>query len=90
MLLAVARAIRTQRLRFKTRVTLAWFTGEEQGLVGSRFYAKKLADEGVDVKLMVQVRWHAFARLTSQADMIAYRKPGEPLQVRQRHVVGEL
>ena len=56
MLLAVARALRDQRIRFKSRVTLAWFTGEEQGLVGSRFYAKKLQDEGVDVKLMVQVR----------------------------------
>ena len=41
----------------------------EQGLFGSAALAKKLKEQGTTITMMVQ------------GDMLAYRKPGEPLQV---------
>jgi hypothetical protein len=38
-LLAIARAIGKMGIKFDKDVTLAWFAGEEQGLLGSRAYA---------------------------------------------------
>lgn len=69
MLLALAREISRNKLTFKRTVVLAAFSGEEQGLLGSKWYAQMLKDAGADVYLMVQ------------QDMLAYRKPGEPLQL---------
>ncbi|KAH8918369.1 Zn-dependent exopeptidase [Atractiella rhizophila] len=69
MLLAISQAIHEQRIKFKKTVILAAFAGEEQGLVGSAFFASGLRREGGDVALMIQ------------GDMLGYRKPGEPLQL---------
>lgn len=69
MLLALAREIHAHKLSFDRTVVLAAFSGEEQGLLGSKWYAQMLKDAGADVVLMVQ------------QDMLAYRKPGEPLQL---------
>lgn len=67
--LAIARAIHEHDIRFKHPVTLAFFSGEEQGLYGSHYYAKHLSEKNASVALHIQ------------ADMLAYRVPGEPMQL---------
>ncbi|KAK4698686.1 hypothetical protein P7C70_g7586, partial [Phenoliferia sp. Uapishka_3] len=69
LLLSIARHIASHRLTFRRKVIIAAFSGEEQGLLGSNWFAKRLRDRGEDVVLMIQ------------ADMIGYRKPGEPRQI---------
>jgi acetylornithine deacetylase/succinyl-diaminopimelate desuccinylase-like protein len=44
-LLAIARGIHTQNIRFHKSVVLAWFAGEEQGLLGSAYYASEQRGE---------------------------------------------
>ncbi|WVR07067.1 hypothetical protein IAU60_004106 [Kwoniella sp. DSM 27419] len=68
-LLSVAHAIGTQGVQFEKPVTLAFFAGEEQGLLGSHAYAEYLHSANASVLLQVQ------------ADMLAYHAPGEPLQL---------
>lgn len=68
MILALARAISQSKAKFKHTIKLCLFSGEEQGLVGSRALARVYKDHGVQVSLMIQ------------GDMLGYRKPGEPLQ----------
>ncbi|OCF38330.1 aminopeptidase [Kwoniella heveanensis CBS 569] len=68
-LLAVAHAIGTQGVKFDKSVTLAFFAGEEQGLLGSHAYAEYL--HGTNATVLLQI----------QADMLAYHVPGEPLQL---------
>ncbi|WWD17288.1 hypothetical protein CI109_101728 [Kwoniella shandongensis] len=68
-LLGVAHAIKSQGVKFEKRVTLAFFAGEEQGLLGSHFYAEHLHAKNTTVILQVQ------------ADMLGYHAPGEPLQL---------
>jgi Zn-dependent M28 family amino/carboxypeptidase len=68
-ILAIARTIGRKGIKFHTNVELAFFAGEEQGLVGSRAYAQELRKGGANMTLMVQ------------ADMTAYRAPEEPLQL---------
>lgn len=58
LLLALARHIYTHRLTFSRKVVLAAFSGEEQGLLGSKYYAQKLRKAKEDVVLMIQVRSH--------------------------------
>jgi Zn-dependent M28 family amino/carboxypeptidase len=41
MLLDVARALRRGHVRLKRSVLFVWVTGEEKGLLGSRYYAKR-------------------------------------------------
>jgi len=55
---------------------LAFFAGEEQGLLGSKAYARELRNNDADVVLMIQ------------ADMTAYRAPGEPLQLGLPDLIG--
>lgn len=50
-------------------MVLAFFSGEEQGLLGSKAYAKQLKEGKENVRLMLQ------------ADMIGYHAPGEPMQL---------
>ncbi|KAL8280293.1 hypothetical protein RQP46_007210 [Phenoliferia psychrophenolica] len=69
LLLSIARHIAAHRLTFKRKVILAAFSGEEQGLLGSNWFARRLQKKGEDIVLMIQ------------ADMIGYRKPGEPRQI---------
>ncbi|WWC62168.1 uncharacterized protein I303_104761 [Kwoniella dejecticola CBS 10117] len=68
-LLGVAHAIGTQGVRFDKQVVLAFFAGEEQGLLGSHAYAENLHKTSTTILLQVQ------------ADMLAYHAPGEPLQI---------
>ncbi|MCO5590227.1 hypothetical protein L7F22_044196 [Adiantum nelumboides] len=69
MLLAVARHLGKHRIEFNREIRLVAFSGEEQGLVGSKNYAKHLREKNTPVHFQLQ------------ADMLGYRKPGEPLQV---------
>ncbi|KAI8972600.1 Zn-dependent exopeptidase [Trametes punicea] len=68
-LLGIARTIARRGVRFRKNVQLCAFAGEEQGLYGSRYYAQELRERGANLTLMVQ------------ADMLAYRAPGEPPQL---------
>ncbi|EAL23617.1 hypothetical protein CNBA2640 [Cryptococcus deneoformans B-3501A] len=68
-LLSLARAISNQGIMFEKAVTLAFFAGEEQGLLGSHAYAEYLNSQNATVLLQVQ------------ADMLGYHAPGEPLQL---------
>ncbi|WWC70186.1 uncharacterized protein I206_104135 [Kwoniella pini CBS 10737] len=68
-LLGVAHAIGSQGVRFEKQVVLAFFAGEEQGLLGSHAYAEHLHKKNTTILLQVQ------------ADMLAYHAPGEPLQI---------
>jgi len=68
-LLAIARTIARKHVQFHSNVELVAFSGEEQGLLGSRAYAQASRSAGANITLMVQ------------ADMLAYRAPGEPLQI---------
>ncbi|KIK67733.1 hypothetical protein GYMLUDRAFT_36484 [Collybiopsis luxurians FD-317 M1] len=74
--LGIARTIARAGVKFHQNVEVVAFAGEEQGLYGSRAYARELRNSGANVTLMVQ------------ADMIAYRKPGEPLQLGLPDLIG--
>ncbi|KAF9953723.1 hypothetical protein BGZ72_005210 [Mortierella alpina] len=69
MLLQVARLIKANNLSFGRTLVISAFSGEEQGLFGSAALAKKMKAEGRVITMMIQ------------GDMLAYRKPGEPIQV---------
>ncbi|GHJ89025.1 hypothetical protein NliqN6_5427 [Naganishia liquefaciens] len=68
-LLAIAHAIKEAKVTFKREVVLAFFAGEEQGLLGSAAYAKSLYEANATVLLQ------------TQADMLGYHEPSEPLQL---------
>ncbi|WVQ80769.1 hypothetical protein IAT38_002874 [Cryptococcus sp. DSM 104549] len=68
-LLSVAHAIGNAGVEFERSVTLAFFAGEEQGLLGSHAYAEYLHSQNTTILLQVQ------------ADMLAYHAPGETLQL---------
>lgn len=67
--LAIARAIESNKITFDKSVSLVFFSGEEQGLWGSHYFAKHLSEKKETVILQIQ------------ADMLAYRVPGEPMQL---------
>lgn len=75
-ILSIARAIGRSGITFKSNVELCLFAGEEQGLLGSRAYAKELREADANITLMIQ------------ADMLAYRKPGEPMQLGLPDLIG--
>ncbi|TFK54887.1 Zn-dependent exopeptidase [Heliocybe sulcata] len=68
-LLSIARTIKRKGITFKSNVELVAFAGEEQGLLGSRAYAREMRDKDANLTLMIQ------------ADMLAYHAPGEPAQL---------
>ncbi|EMD36645.1 hypothetical protein CERSUDRAFT_154934 [Gelatoporia subvermispora B] len=68
-ILGIARTIARKNISFRKNVQLCLFSGEEQGLVGSRAYAREMRAAGADLTLMIQ------------ADMLAYHAPGEPQQL---------
>ncbi|SCZ96720.1 BZ3500_MvSof-1268-A1-R1_Chr4-1g06653 [Microbotryum saponariae] len=76
LLLALARHISEHQLVFSRKIVIAAFSGEEQGLLGSNWYASELKKRQEDVVLMVQV------------DMIAYTVPGEPIQMARPDKIG--
>ncbi|KAF9116159.1 hypothetical protein BGX27_004499 [Mortierella sp. AM989] len=69
MLLQIARIIKANNLSFGRTFVIAAFSGEEQGLFGSSALARKMKQDGTTITMMIQ------------GDMLAYRKPGEPVQV---------
>ncbi|TBU22152.1 Zn-dependent exopeptidase [Dichomitus squalens] len=64
-LVGIARAIARRGVVFRKNVQLVAFAGEEQGMVGSRVYARTLKDAGANVTMMIQ------------GDMLAYHVSGE-------------
>eukprot|EP01065_Artemidia_motanka_P007995 TRINITY_DN139_c0_g2_i5.p2 TRINITY_DN139_c0_g2~~TRINITY_DN139_c0_g2_i5.p2 ORF type:complete len:445 (+),score=189.26 TRINITY_DN139_c0_g2_i5:57-1391(+) len=66
-MLEFARIISESGARFKHTLQLMLFTGEEQGLIGSRAIAREYASAGVNVIAMFN------------ADMIGYKRPDEPI-----------
>ncbi len=68
-LLGIARVIARKGVKFRKNIQLVAFAGEEQGLYGSRYYAKELHEKGANLTLMIQ------------ADMLAYHAAGEPAQL---------
>lgn len=68
-LLEIARAISESGITFKYSLMLCAFTGEEQGLFGSRAKAEEQAEEGLDILAMFAL------------DMLAYRREGVQPQV---------
>lgn len=80
-LLSLARLFHAYHLRFKHTVVLAFFSGEEQGLWGSRVYAKhlrELQDEGAKSATNAST---PSVLMMLQADMLGYREAGEPMQL---------
>jgi len=67
--LEFAKIVNMLGLRFKHTIRLCLFTGEEQGLIGSRALARRWSQEGVNVIAMFNT------------DMIGYRQPGTPIQI---------
>ena len=68
-LLSLSRLFASHRIKFSRTVVLAFFSGEEQGLLGSRGYAKHLKDSRKIVRFMLQ------------ADMLGYHLEGEGMQI---------
>ncbi|ORY34027.1 putative aminopeptidase [Naematelia encephala] len=68
-LLAIASAIKSQGVKFDKSVFLAFFAGEEQGLLGSHAYAEWCHANNITVLLQVQ------------ADMLGYHDANEPMQL---------
>ncbi|KAF7301987.1 Peptide hydrolase [Mycena indigotica] len=68
-ILALARTIARRGIKFHSNVQLVAFGGEEQGLLGSRAYARKLREANTNVTLMIQ------------ADMLGYHAQDEPPQI---------
>ncbi|KAI0830099.1 Zn-dependent exopeptidase [Trametes gibbosa] len=75
-LLGIARTIARKGVQFRKNVQICAFSGEEQGLYGSRYYAQELREKGANLTLMVQ------------ADMLAYHAPGEPPQLSPFNLIG--
>jgi len=66
-MLEIARIIHELGIKLDHTLRLIAFSGEEQGLLGSRAIAQKWADDGVNVVAMFN------------ADMLGYQIPGEPI-----------
>ncbi|KAG6885609.1 hypothetical protein C0993_012356 [Termitomyces sp. T159_Od127] len=84
-LLSIAKTIKRKGIRFLSNVELVAFAGEEQGLLGSKAYSRKFIlpfAQYVAQHVSGELR-EANANLTMmiQADMLAYREPGEPPQL---------
>eukprot|EP01113_Clastostelium_recurvatum_P034529 TRINITY_DN4695_c0_g1_i1.p1 TRINITY_DN4695_c0_g1~~TRINITY_DN4695_c0_g1_i1.p1 ORF type:complete len:453 (-),score=105.24 TRINITY_DN4695_c0_g1_i1:113-1471(-) len=63
VLMEMARVLGKAKIRIPYTIRLVAFSGEEQGLYGSDFYAKLMKSQGVDVVAMIQ------------ADMVGYVRP---------------
>ncbi|KAK3818543.1 MAG: hypothetical protein J3Q66DRAFT_271363, partial [Benniella sp.] len=69
MLLQIARIIKANNLSFGRTLVISAFSGEEQGLFGSAALSKLMKDARTEITMMIQ------------GDMLAYRKPGERVQI---------
>ncbi|KAJ7639178.1 Zn-dependent exopeptidase [Roridomyces roridus] len=68
-ILAIARTIARKGIKFQSNVQIIAFAGEEQGLLGSKAYARKMREQNAEITVMIQ------------ADMLAYHVPDEPPQL---------
>ncbi|KAJ7498595.1 hypothetical protein FB451DRAFT_1202442 [Mycena latifolia] len=75
-ILAIARTIARKGIKFHSNVQLVAFAGEEQGLLGSKAYAKKMRESDANITVMIQ------------ADMLAYHAEGEPPQLGLPETIG--
>ncbi|KAH9837824.1 uncharacterized protein C8Q71DRAFT_563136 [Rhodofomes roseus] len=75
-LLGIAHTIARKGVTFRKNIQLVAFSGEEQGLYGSKAYAREMYELGANLTLMVQ------------ADMLGYHVPGEPAQLGQPESIG--
>ncbi|RPD60843.1 Zn-dependent exopeptidase [Lentinus tigrinus ALCF2SS1-6] len=75
-LLGIARVIARKGLKFRKNVQICAFAGEEQGLYGSRYYAREMYEKGANLTLMVQ------------ADMLGYHAADEPAQLGLPDIIG--
>ncbi|KAJ7682721.1 Zn-dependent exopeptidase [Mycena polygramma] len=75
-ILAIARTIARKGIKFHSNVQLVTFAGEEQGLLGSKAYARILRDANANITVMIQ------------ADMLAYHAEGEPPQLGLPETIG--
>ncbi|KAI0946051.1 hypothetical protein AcV7_010132 [Taiwanofungus camphoratus] len=75
-LLSIARTIARKGVAFKKNVQLCAFAGEEQGLYGSKYYAREMREKDANLTLMIQ------------ADMLAYHAAGEPPQLGLPDLIG--
>ncbi|KAI6004955.1 hypothetical protein EDC04DRAFT_2908077 [Pisolithus marmoratus] len=78
LILNIARRIKQTGITFRTNIELVVFAGEEQGLTGSKAYAKELRERGANIVLIIQ------------ADMLAYHVPDEPPQLGLAQFIGTL
>jgi len=69
MLMELARIIHDNQMQFDYSLLMIAFMGEEQGLVGSRVVARRMAAAGETIVAMMA------------ADMIGYRVPGREIQI---------
>jgi len=67
--MAFAKAVASTNTRFRHTIRLCLFTGEEQGLRGSRDLARRWRSDGVNIIGMINT------------DMIGYRQSGAPITV---------
>ncbi|KAI0696388.1 Zn-dependent exopeptidase [Cerioporus squamosus] len=77
-LLGIARVIALKGIKFRKNVQIVAFAGEEQGLYGSRYYARELYEKGANLTLMIQ------------ADMLGYHAADEPPQLGLPDRIGTL
>ncbi|OAX31323.1 Zn-dependent exopeptidase [Rhizopogon vinicolor AM-OR11-026] len=68
-ILGIAHVIASTGIKFRSNVELIAFAGEEQGLYGSRAYAREMREKDANITVMIQ------------ADMLGYHAPGEPPQL---------
>jgi Zn-dependent M28 family amino/carboxypeptidase len=89
-ILAIARTIKRLGIKFRSNVELVAFAGEEQGLLGSRHYARTsclLRVARISYRNLYNFSIEEMREadrnliLMIQADMIAYHAPGEPQQL---------
>lgn len=66
-ILELARIIGKGGAKFKNTLRLVLFTGEEQGLLGSKAIARRWKSEGADIICMLN------------ADMLGYKRAGDPV-----------
>jgi len=75
--LEFAKLVASSSAFFGKTVRLCLFTGEEQGLIGSRALARRWSNEGVNIAAMVNV------------DMMGYRPAGTPITINLMDRVGD-
>jgi Zn-dependent M28 family amino/carboxypeptidase len=84
-LLGIARAVASTGLKFRSNVELVAFAGEEQGLYGSKAYARELKPvhaHRISDHITGEMREKdANITVMIQADMLGYHAPGEPPQL---------